>query len=78
MASYKVTSKVTAGLYDSQNSDHQALQSDRSDTTTSGSSPDAMTSASLFTSRPRSTSSRGTGLAFDADLEPDIFNRVQI
>ena len=71
MASYKVTAKLTAGLYDSQNSDHQAplgpqryykewVFSARYDF------------SQFFYLKAEEHLIQGTGLAFDSNLNPDI------
>ena len=71
MASYKVTSKVTAGLYDSQNSDHQALlgpQRHYNEWVFSG----RYDFSQFVYVKAEEHLIRGTGLAFDADQNPNL------
>jgi hypothetical protein len=71
MASYKVTSKLTAGVYDSQNADHQApVSSDRHYNEWVVSSRYDFNQ--LFYAKAEEHFIKGTGLAFDDNLNSNL------
>ena len=71
MASYKVTGKFSAGIYDSQQINHALpFRQARRATRRIGSSPGATTSTSSSTPRPKNTSSTEPTTYYDANLNP--------
>jgi hypothetical protein len=77
MASYKLTSKLTAGVYDSQNADHQApISADRhyNEWVVSG----RYDFTQFLYAKAEEHFINGTGLAFDPDLNPNLQPRTKL